>query len=727
MAQPVWVLSVDLQTKTATFQSGMQDAAKSARGAFTEIKQGAGEMGQRVGYSMRESRETIMATTEMFGVHLPAAITRTVAGFETLGPAMAAGLPLAALALGAFLLVEHIAKVREEAEKLEQAQGKFETATNNAFNTLHGKLLQAEIQADELNRDHLGALKHQLELIDRQSMDELVHTFDVVAKAADAVFAELKSHWYTQGIGADGAKHALEQFKTQYDLLLAKGDAKGAHDLLAGTLSSAEKVLAFQKQYTDNLAQYGNGVTHAPTKAGNSAKVQEAILALRQAGVGATEKEVAAQQQLVDALGDQVKVESAVNELKKAQADNAKRHADKEVTNDSYRALKQQFEADKAAQEQADRDRDEARNRALARLESGEREKIAATKQGSQERLQAIDAAIKEEEKYGLQETSFYHALGVQRVETVRQMAEEEARIRAEAGREAAQHAQKMGELEIAAEREAAKLRNSGRRVSQQELRAQDIHFADEEYSLQVQALNREIAALDKGDKDYSNKLRAIYDKQEQMERAHQNKITEIKDRAIIEQNDRILAAERKAEEETARGLASVLMRHQSFAAMMSSIGDQIATGMIENAIKSMLAMDMTKEKDASHAARKAFNAGMDFPFPVNLVMAPALGAAAFASVMAFNKGGTVPGVGRGDTVPAVLTPGEHVSDTELTDGLRGMVRSGGANARHSIQFHYRPTYHVSTIDGDGIRGVLRDHADEFHAHVENTVRRMNA
>src|ERR1041385_6815233 len=104
MAQPVWVLSVDLQTKTATFQSGMQDAAKSARGAFTEIKQGAGEMGQRVGYSMRESRETIMATTEMFGVHLPAAITRTVAGFETLGPAMAAGLPLAALALGAFLL-----------------------------------------------------------------------------------------------------------------------------------------------------------------------------------------------------------------------------------------------------------------------------------------------------------------------------------------------------------------------------------------------------------------------------------------------------------------------------------------------------------------------------------------------------------------------------------------------------------------------------------------------
>jgi len=46
--QPVWVLSVDLQTKTATFQSGLSDAAKSARGAFTQIQSGSGEMGRAV-------------------------------------------------------------------------------------------------------------------------------------------------------------------------------------------------------------------------------------------------------------------------------------------------------------------------------------------------------------------------------------------------------------------------------------------------------------------------------------------------------------------------------------------------------------------------------------------------------------------------------------------------------------------------------------------------------
>lgn len=44
-------------------------------------------------------------------------------------------------------------------------------------------------------------------------------------------------------------------------------------------------------------------------------------------------------------------------------------------------------------------------------------------------------------------------------------------------------------------------------------------------------------------------------------------------------------------------------------------------------------------------------------PHYSNLIMAPALGATAFASVMAFETGGIVPGVTDGDSVPAMLTP----------------------------------------------------------------------
>src|SRR6185436_925140 len=114
---------------------------------------------------------------------------------------------------------------------------------------------------------------------------------------------------------------------------------------------------------------------------------------------------------------------------------------------------------------------------------------------------------------------------------------------------------------------------------------------------------------------------------------------------ATIARNARILAAEDQMRNSVAQGLAGFLMRHQSFAAMISSLGDQIATGMIQNSIKSMLALDMTKPKEAAAAARKGYLAGMHFPFPINLVMAPTLGAAASASVMAFERGGLVPDV----------------------------------------------------------------------------------
>ena len=83
MAQPVWVLSVDLQTKTATFQSGLATAAKSARGAFNEIKTGAAEAGRETGFSMMEARHSVMILGEEMGVKIP----RALAGFvASLGP-----------------------------------------------------------------------------------------------------------------------------------------------------------------------------------------------------------------------------------------------------------------------------------------------------------------------------------------------------------------------------------------------------------------------------------------------------------------------------------------------------------------------------------------------------------------------------------------------------------------------------------------------------------------
>jgi Lambda phage tail tape-measure protein (Tape_meas_lam_C) len=195
-----------------------------------------------------------------------------------------------------------------------------------------------------LKNNHLAALKKQLELINSQSLSELVHSFDVIAKAADAAFEDLKSHWYTFGIGSEGAKHALNQFQVQYEALLAKGDDKGASDLLAGTLASAQKVLAFQKQYIANQLNANTGKGGDGTTTPDYSKFEEAKLALQKAGVSATENEVKAQQALVDTLNAQVSVQAKVNALKKAEGDNARTEQHTKLNELFDKELKYQFE-----------------------------------------------------------------------------------------------------------------------------------------------------------------------------------------------------------------------------------------------------------------------------------------------------------------------------------------------------------------------------------------------
>jgi hypothetical protein len=341
MAQPVWVLSVDLQTKTATFQSGMADAAKSARGAFTDIKSGAEKMGTETSYSMMEARHSVMILGEEFGVKIPRALAGFIAGLGPVGAAMEAAFPFLAIALGATLLIEHLTKMHEAGEKLTEDQSKFGTAAQNAFNSLDNKLLQAQIHADELRNDHLGALSKQLILIDKQSMAELVHEFEGLAKSADAVLSGLKSSWYTFGIGADGAKHALTDFQSEYANLLAHGKDKEASDLLKGTRESAEKVLASLKQAAAAKA----GMDGAAFSDGaDQLKYNEAMGEIKKAGLAGTKDELTAQLAIVKALSDQVGIEERVAAVNKQDKGNAKTTTGKEMGKEQSEAAKQAAE-----------------------------------------------------------------------------------------------------------------------------------------------------------------------------------------------------------------------------------------------------------------------------------------------------------------------------------------------------------------------------------------------
>lgn len=809
MAAPVWVLSVDLQAKTATFTSGLAEAAKNARGSFNDISDSASDMASNMSGSVTNVRAGLGLIDNTIRGNHAAAMADLIREFKDSAIVMSA-LPFAVtiggIAAVAGIAVEVVSKIkewREAQQQLTQEQMKFGTTINETYNGLDEKILSAEQKSDELRNDHLGALSKELQLINKQSFSELLHSFETVAKAADTVFGDLKGNWYTFGIGSAGAQHALTQFQSQYESLLAQGKEGAAADLLKGTRDSAAKVLEAQKAY--NGSRTGGGMIGPSV---DYTKQYAALATMRAAGVSATEKEIAAQTALVSALDAQLNIQQKVNTLKGLESDNAKRTTGNDAARQSAEAAKEaassqqrmgemvvasdrsvaqarleishasiqerlnseidfsnrelavqlagnqaqiaaldkfskdypnQLKAmqDKALEIQQQHDSQVATMTAqsqaqqaaldLRNLQESEREKIGATQQGSAGRLAAIDAAIKEESQHNLQAEDSYRGLLTQRVETVREMAQQEAEQKAKAGEIAAANDMKMSQLAIAAQKEAQAVADSTRHMTDQREAAEAMQQANALYSIEMTAFAQQIAALDKNGKDYETKLRTLQDKQKQLTQQHENEITSIQDKATISRNQRILAADTQFQDSIAKGLASTLMGHQTFASMMNSIGNQVVEGMIQNALKSIMADDMTKEKDAAAAARKMYLAGSQFPFPANIVMGPVLGAAAFASVMAFNTGtDMVPGVGRGDVVPAMLEPGEGVVPGGVMDGLRNMVRSGSMGGQSTVHVHVRPTYHLQALDGHGIDRVLTNHASTLTKHFNNAVRRTN-
>lgn len=727
MAAPVWVLSVDLQTKTATFQSGMADAAKSARGAFNDIKSGAGDMGGAVNYSMGEARHSVMLLGEEFGVHLPRALSTFIAGLGPIGPALEMAFPFLAIAVGATLLIEHLVKMHEAGEKLTEDQSKFGSAVETAWNSLDQKIIQAKIRSDELRNDHLGALRLQLELIDKQSMNELIHSFEEVAKAGDVVMKELEGHWYTFGRGSEGAKSALDKFQTQYTNLLASGkqeDADKAGGLLSGTLAQAKKTLGLlqQIQTAGRSNQFGQFA--------DPAKFHAAQDELNKMGIAHGEevqKQIEAQENLVGILNAQVGSQERIAALAAVDKGNAKTAESKSAGRDAAKLYRESVEAGKQAGDEADRYFEESFKRSLTRVEDSERAKLEATKKGTSARLIAIQAALKEEESLGMQSTDFYRSLLNQKIELTRQLSEEAKEQQAEAGREEASNTEKLGMLAIAAEREKLALQRSARREAADQMIAEDVKLATEQYALKMGEFLREQELLDKTGKDYQNHLKQLQDQEKQLTKQHLNELATIKDKAEQEQNARLLSAEHQAAQSVAEGLSQSITGHQTWAKMVTSLGQQAAEGLIKNSIMVMLQQDKERLSDARKAATSAYTTGEKIGGPAGLVLGPVFAAAAFAGVMAFEKGGVVPGVGHGDVVPSMLSPGEGIVPGGVMDGLSKMAREGGfgkSGPIYHLQLH--PTYHIQTIDGDGMQAALEKHTDTLQRHVENTLRKMN-
>jgi hypothetical protein len=174
--------------------------------------------------------------------------------------------------------------------------------------------------------------------------------------------------------------------------------------------------------------------------------------------------------------------------------------------------------------------------------------------------------------------------------------------------------------------------------------------------------------------------------------------------------------------EAAASTAAKSIMSGQSMGAAFAKMGGQ----MLESALKNVLMMETVQGRkrfgDAKTAAADAYE------WAGNPILGAVMAGVAFTSVMAFNKGtDRVPGSGSGDTVPAMLTPGEGIVPGGVMDGLSRVARSGGFNGG-GPQYHATTHVHLhaSALDSGGMDQVLTKHADKIQKHFENTLRKMN-
>ena len=226
----VWSLDVNLATKTATFTSGLSDAARNARGSFQEIKDGAREMSSVTGGSATEARHSVMMLGEEFGVHLPRGVTSFISSLGPVQAAMSAAFPFLAIAAGATILIEKLMKMEDEAAKSGRAWTAITDDIAKWGQTSKEELLDVQIQLDKLSGDKLKELQDTLKKIHLTTMDHLKGEFDSVGKKVDEQFTKMRSGWLMTQLGmGNGVADVQQMFGSAMDKInadLAKGDQR---------------------------------------------------------------------------------------------------------------------------------------------------------------------------------------------------------------------------------------------------------------------------------------------------------------------------------------------------------------------------------------------------------------------------------------------------------------------------------------------------------------------
>jgi hypothetical protein len=638
----VGTLTVDLVANTAQFSGDMGKASQAAE----DFGKSASAAGEKVDFSMREAKGSMMLLGEEVGVHIPRHLQALIAQIPGVGLAFAEMLPIVGVIAAIAIIAKLIAKTDEAKEKMAQGWDNFGVTSLQVFNNLDDKMLKVGITADELAGKHLAALHKELLLIDHASLHELAEEFGKLEKAGHTLMVEMKSSWYEIRSGSQGAENALSRFTGEYDLLLAKGDTKGAFDKLVGTLDSANKELKKMEQ-----AQQAMGMHDG--------------------------KAIEAQRLLVSLLEDQLKVTDKVAAITTGEKGNAN-------TEEAHAEATRQSEIFNSQQK-------------------GLNERLVAERKYREEKIKLAKTAQKEEES--LTKAQFEATEAVQK---------EGEKTQTALDSEAMKQALAMAKLSLAGKEEAARHELAMHRATAQEAADIEVAAAQQRLKIELDALDAEGSLLNTS-KD-AVKLQEIEDKKTQIILQAANEQTKIRDAAAAKQYADISRAENQMTDAVVKTAAKSIMEGKNMAQAFAQQGQQMAESALENTLKMILTGDMQKLADAKVAAANAYASASAVPL-IGPALAPVAAATAFASVMAFEKGGEIPGSG---AVPIIGHGGETVVTKALTDQVKGNTGRAGGNQH----FHFAPV--INAIDGDGVESMLKEHSSKFAEHVTSEIRRLN-
>jgi hypothetical protein len=717
MAAPVWVLSVDLQTRTATFQSGMGDAAKAARGAFTEIKSGADEMGRETSGSMMEARHGVMLLGEEFGVHLPRGVTTFLASLGPVAGVMEAAFPFLAIIAGATVLLNHLASLKEAAAKMSTGFTKLDDGIRTHIDELdlstqkfkdliaklEGKpyngaaaaLLEAKVAADHLSDSLSGDLQKIEELLKESAHGSLMtflmgeNSSNQAKDIAQSLAAQLSNIPHDSNFSAN-MQAALKDawLKAQVDIKSneVKGssdDNKGLQELqqaLSGYSHELEAVGtndAWKKQYENisHAVEESHKLSASNTEINSSyAKLTDWVVEYGKA-VRSIPKDSSGTKALEETLKDFSQMAAAARA-----ADEVMIKADREAAAGTKEI------ADAAAEQKLSAVKNELSEGLISKREAIQQE-MELDKQALARKVDDIATAAAEQIK------AYQHEQ-----EVAKQSASNQSALGVKKGDSG--YVDYLGEVANL----QTKIDATGAKANA-DVQAATLHTATT-----LGTLNSALQGTEALWRNYFQRMKS-----------------ETADLATTI-NSTLQGSFTKLEDGFAGAMARSIVEGKSFGKEMMSVGREVSESMIEGLIRwgvqDLITKMGMKASAASLAGANATASMAAAPWPVDMG-APAFGATMMGTALAFDKGGLVPGVTNFDSVPAMLTPGEAVLPKRLTDNLMH-GNTGESSGAKEIHVHHHNTFKVQALDSEGVDRVLTKHSDTFERHFTNHVRKMN-